>query len=341
LKSKEKTISLYSRRASTWMKGLAIIMIVLSHFAEWWAWFFAEEGIRELLRDGISRCGPYGVAIFLLFSGYGLVKSAGEKRIDWRFVAKRFVSVYIPYLAIVTVINLLGGGFDFKNVGDFGKFLYGDDFWYMTVLFSFYLAFMTIWFMFTDTHKRAVLMGVFTYWYSRHLYMTGEQDFWYISNIAFLIGTLLALYESYIKKIIDRLGIILTVLFGAGSVMVVRAALYSEKIWEIPYEEAWSRISAIIVFTLFIACLAAVWKWYDPILPVFGRYSLYFYLTHTFLFMWTINNGNIHEEMRMRILFAAGIIIVVSLVLGLLIDILMKPLQNVLKKEKNKDGIVV
>ena len=174
-------------------------------------------------------------------------------------------------------------------------------------------------------------MSVFTYWYSRHLYMTGEQDFWYISNIAFIIGVLFSLYEPYVKKVIDKLGILLTVLFGFGSVMVVHAALYTEKIWETPYEEAWSRISAVIIFTLFIACLAAVWKWYDPVIPVFGSYSLYFYLTHTFLFMWAVNN--IEEDMKMRILIAAGLIAVVSIVMGIIMDILLKPVQNLLKKK--------
>lgn len=333
MKEEAKKVNLYSRQASTWFKGLAIIMIVLSHFAEWWSWFFTEEGNRELVRDGMTRLGPYGVAIFFLFSGYGLVKSAGDKRIDWRFVAKRFVSVYIPYLIIVIAIALLSGGFNFENAGDFGKFLYGDDFWYMTVLFSFYLAFMAIWFVITNTHIRAILISVFTYWYSNHLYVAGEQDFWYISNIAFAIGVLFALYEPYVKKAMDKVGIVLAILFGTGSGMVVYRTLYTEQIFAEPIDEIRCSIVAVTVFTLFVASFAAVWKWYDPVLPVFGSYSLYFYLTHTFLFMWAINNENIHEDMKMRILIAAVLIAVVSIVLGIVIDILLKPLQNLLRKK--------
>lgn len=333
MKEETKKVNLYSKQASTWFKGLGIIMIVLSHFAEWWSWFFTEEGTREIIRDGISRCGPYGVAIFFLFSGYGLVKSAGDKRIDWRFVLKRIVSVYIPYLVIVTSITLLSGGFDFENVGDFGKFLYGDDFWYMTVLFSFYLAFMAIWFVVTNRHVRAVLMAVFTYWYSNHLYVTGEQDFWYISNIAFAIGVLLALYESYAKIVMDKVGILLAIVFGAGSYWVVYKTLYTEQVWAMPVEEIRSSIIAVTIFTLFVVSFAAIWKWYDPVLPVLGSYSLYFYLTHTFLFMWAVNNGNIHEEMKVRILYAAVIIAVVSIVLGIVMDMMLKPLQNLLKKK--------
>lgn len=332
LKEEAKKVNLYSRQASTWFKGLGIIMIILSHFAEWWSWFFTEEGNRELVRDGMSRLGPYGVAIFFLFSGYGLVKSAGDKRIDWRFVLKRIVSVYIPYLVIISAIKLLSGGFGIEDARDFGKFLYGDDFWYMTVLFSFYLAFMAIWFMVTNRHVRAVLLCVFTYWYSNHLYVTGEQDFWYISNIAFAIGVLLALYEPYVKIAMDKVGIVLAIVFGAGSYWVVYKTLYTKQVWATPLEEIQSSIIAVTIFTLFVASLAAVWKWYDPILPVFGSYSLYFYLTHTFLYMWAVNN--IDEDMKRRILIAAGLIAVVSIVLGIIMDMLLGPIERLLKKKE-------
>lgn len=336
-----KKVSLFDRKASTWFKGLAIIMIILSHFAEWWSWFFTEEGTSEIIRDGLSRLGPYGVAIFLLFSGYGLVKSAGAKRIDWRFIAKRIVSVYIPYLIIVTAITLLSGSFNFEEEGELGKFLYGDDFWYMTVLFSFYLAFMAIWFVFKNTHIRAVLMSVFTYWYSNHLYVEGNQDFWYISNIAFAIGVLFALYEPYVKKAMDKVGIIFAIIFGIGSGMVVYRTLFTEQVFAEPIDEIRCSIVAVTVFTLFVASFCAVWKWYDPVLPVFGSYSIYLYLTHTFLFMWTINNGDIHEEMNMRFLIAAGIIAVVSIVLGIIMDMLLGPIERLLKKKEKKDGVVV
>jgi len=329
----DKKLNLYSRQASTWFKGIGIIMIVLSHFAEWWTWFFTEEGNRELVRDGMSRLGPYGVAIFFLFSGYGLVKSAGDKRIDWRFVVKRFVNVYIPYLVVVSAIKLLSGGFDIENARDLGKFLYGDDFWYMTVLFSFYLAFMLIWFVVTNRQVRAVLMIVFTYWYSNHLYLAGEYDFWYISNIAFAIGVLFALYEPYVKMAMDKVGIVLAIVFGAGSYWVVYKTLYTIPTWTTPQEEIRSSIIAVTIFTLFVASFAAIWKWYDPVIPVLGSYSLYFYLTHTFLFMWAVNNGNIHEEMKVRIFYAAIIIAVVSIVMGIIMDILLKPIQNLLKKK--------
>ena len=320
-------MSLYKRESSGWFKGLAIIMIILSHYAEWWSWFYVEEGTAELIRLGMSKFGPYGVAIFFLFSGYGLVKSAGDKRIGWKFIIKRILNVYIPYLVMVVPIVLLSGGF--KNMSDVLDFFYGHDFWYMKVLFSLYLAFMAIWFIFSNSHIRAVLISVFIYWYSNYLYVAGEQDFWYISNIAFAIGAILALYEPFVKKIVDKVGIILAVVFGLGSVWVVHSALYVEHVWAQPTDEIRSRIIAVTIFTLFVVFLAAVWKWYDPVLPLFGKYSLYFYLSHTFLFMWAINY--FEYEMSTRFLIATAIILVISFAMGILIEVLLKPINKKLR----------
>jgi len=323
-----KSNSLYKREATAWFKGLAIIMVILSHFAEWWSWFYAEEGMRELVRYGISRFGPYGVAIFFLFSGYGLAKSAGDKRIGIHFILKRMASVYVPYLIVVVLITLLAGGFEDKE--DILKLFYGQDYWYMTVLFSFYLAFMAIWLIFAKCHIRAVLFTIFTFGYSVYLYAVGEHDFWFISNIAFAIGALLALYEPLVKKVMDKIGIVFTVLFAAGSIAVVYSALFTEHIWEESIGEIRSRILAVTIFTMFVASFAAVWKWYGPILPILGKYSLYFYLSHTFLFMWAINH--FEYEMSINFAIAAVIILVVSVLVGSLIDLVIKPIVKLINK---------
>ena len=130
--------------------------------------------------------------------------------------------------------------------------------------------------------------------------------------------------------------IVLTLLFGAGSAWVVYTALYVEHVWESPVDEIISRIMAVTIFTLFIVFWAAVWKWYDPVLPILGKYSIYFYLSHTFLFMWAINYFEF--EMSIRFAIATGIIIVVSLVMGILMEMLLKPLNKKLKGSKQNIG---
>lgn len=323
---------LFTKRASAWFKGLAIIMVILSHYAQWWSWFYTEEGITEKIRVAISGLGPYGVAIFLLFSGYGLVKSVGEKRVGVRFVVKRLCGVYIPYLILVGLMEILSGGFETPE--DVIDVLFGNDFWYMTVLFSFYIAFILFGLFFTNRHIRAALNVIFAVVYSYWLYCKGEQDFWYISNFAFAIGVILALYEAFIKNVMNKAGIAFTVLLGIVSGYGLRNALFSEHAWENPEQELWCHITTVLIFTLFIVCLTAVWKWYEPILVFLGKYSLYLYLTHTFVFMWAINH--FEYEMSTRFVIATLLIIVIALPLGILItkgmEVLYSQLDGCMRK---------
>ena len=313
---KMKKNVLFTREASVWFKWAAIVMVIASHYAEWWSWFTVEEGTREVIRFGLSRMGPYGVAIFLLFSGYGLAKSAGNNRIGLKFILKRVLSVYIPYLIMIILIEFLAG--NLHSLDDLSGIWYGQNFWYMTVMFSLYIGFMAIWLLIKNRHVRAVLMAVFTYLYSNHLYNAGEYDFWYISNIAFVMGVLFALYEAEVLKLNTILRAVLMVVFAFGSTYVVYSGLYIEHIWTQPLDEIKSRIYAVTIFTFFIAFLASVWCYYDPVGRFLGKYSLYFYLSHTFLFMWAINHYE--YEIGIRFLIATLIIIVVSVVLGMIIN---------------------
>ena len=313
--SLEKKNILFTKEASTWFKWIAIVMVIVSHYAEWWAWFTVEEGTREIIRFGLSRFGPYGVAVFLLFSGYGLSKSAGNKRIGLKFILKRVIGVYIPYLIMVILLEAFSGSL--QSLADLSDIWYGQNFWYMTVMFSFYLAFMAIWLLFENRHIRALLIAVFTYLYSNHLYNTGEYDFWYISNIAFAIGVIFALYEKEVLKLNVIARTALTFVFGLGSAYAVYSALYVEHMWVEPLDEIKSRIYAVTIFTLFIVFFASVWRFYDPVGRFLGKYSLYFYLSHTFLFMWAINHYE--YDMSVRFAIATVIILVVSVLLGMLI----------------------
>ena len=318
MSAKKKSV-LFTKEASVWFKWAAIVMVILSHYAEWWAWFTVEEGTREVIRFGLSRMGPYGVAIFLLFSGYGLAKSAGSKRIGFKFILKRVLTVYVPYLIVIVLIEFLAG--NLHSPADLSDIWYGQNFWYMTVMFSLYIAFMAIWLLFKNRHIRAVLIAVFTYLYSNHLYNAGEYDFWYISNIAFVIGILFALYETEVLKLNTIFRGVLMLVFALGSAYEVYSALYMEHMWAQPLDEIKSRIFAVTIFTLFIVFFASVWRYYDPLGRFLGKYSLYFYLSHTFLFMWAINHYE--YEMGIRFLIATAVIIVVSVLLGMIINKIM------------------
>lgn len=314
----QKNRVLFTKKTSAWYKGIAIIMVILSHYAEWWSLFCEEEGTREMIRYGISRLGPYGVAVFLLFSGYGLSKSAGEKRIGLKFILKRVISVYIPYLIMAFLIEMLSG----SSLGDLSAdFWSGGDFWYMTVMFVLYLAFMAIWFLFQNRHIRAIAIAAVVYIYSNGLYQRGERDFWYISNIAFVIGVWMALYENEIlnvKLIIRMISTFISgICFSYAAYLSISDRYNPKSVWTDAGGGMQCRILAVILFALFVVCLASTWKYSDPVGTFLGKYSLYYYLLHTFLFMWTINHYDF--DIKLRFVAATVVIVTVSAVLGMTI----------------------
>ena len=67
-------------RTSKVFRGIAILMVIASHFAGG----MYEESFNEALRQWISTWGVYGVDIFFMLSGYGLVKSYQKNGIDKR-----------------------------------------------------------------------------------------------------------------------------------------------------------------------------------------------------------------------------------------------------------------
>ena len=342
---------LFTKKASLWFRGLAIILVVLSHYAEWWAWFTPTEGNAELFRNACSRLGPYGVAIFFLFSGYGLVYSIGSKPMNLRFIIRRILATYLPYLIIVGMIEALSGGF--SDLKDFGEYLNGHDYWYMVVLFWFYIGFICIWTIHlrrrskdpaaqlstpadhpANRHIHAVLFVLFTWALSYRLYAAGEHSFWYISNPAFVLGILLALYEPFFKKLLDASRSPMLVLTTAGMAVSVYYALFSAapNQWT-PEKTVRYEYLAVFIWTVLIIYLASDLQRFDPVLPLLGKWSLYLYLTHQFIFMRVINEMT--GSFDTRFIVAAILTIVISLALGKLIGLLTAPLEKQLKKQRN------
>src|SRR3989338_2353784 len=82
------------RQTSNLLKGIAIILIVLTH---------AIRGFQLPLIPFIGTA-QLGVFIFLFLSGYGICKSYGMSNIDAKkYLSRRFRNVVVPYWAILTL----------------------------------------------------------------------------------------------------------------------------------------------------------------------------------------------------------------------------------------------
>ena len=120
------------------LRGIAIFLVLISHYAVW----IGEIFHSDLLEYGLGRFGVYGVDLFFVVSGYGLVKSVGKKRINGTFLWKRFKTVYLPYLLIVGLITVYDGGI--SGMTGWVSSLTGAEYWYIRNILVFYLAFYVV-----------------------------------------------------------------------------------------------------------------------------------------------------------------------------------------------------
>ncbi len=119
-------------KTSKAFRGVAMIMVMIIHFTNW----NYQGPLSEVWKSMVSSFGIYGVDIFFLLSGYGLVRSYEKNGIDRKFVTRRILNSYVPYLLIVGILSI----FVDKNIDGpeaVVDLLIGQEFLFMTVLFAF------------------------------------------------------------------------------------------------------------------------------------------------------------------------------------------------------------
>lgn len=273
-----------NNKVSKMLRGVAILIVIASHYAEW----MYVEAVHLRAREVISTLGPIGVSIFFLLSGYGLTKSAakGETGRDGgitpNFVLKRFMASYFPYIVVIGIINSIQHTWEEADAGYIKDFLTGFNYWYMYVLFIMYIAFMVIWRYGYNMIIRLILITAAIIGLTVRLYNIGRADFWELSNIAFLIGIYAAVLERYCPQFMaKKANMAVVAMSGLAGTVFCLPLVYSQTSfgWEMTENIFFS------FMVLGIAYLIPTWKGY--ILTSLGESSLFIYLIHTAMF-WAI-----------------------------------------------------
>lgn len=136
-----------------YLKGFSILTIVVMHLLQMYP--------IPVVLGKLSSLGGTGVHIFFFCSGFGLCLSQCRKELTYlEFIKKRFLKIYLPYIAVVIILFLIPFTFE----GEFyerlialtshiflfkmfipsleGSFSY--PLWYMSTLFQFYLLFIVL-----------------------------------------------------------------------------------------------------------------------------------------------------------------------------------------------------
>lgn len=300
------------------LRCIAIIIVMISHYASW----MYVEAANEILRYRISTWGPFGVDIFFLLSGYGLYMSALKRKTGITFFLKRLAVVYVPYLLIAGIIMLINGQWENINLTEIREFITGFNYWYITVLLVFYISFSIIWRFIRPNELRILAITVVTAAYSFFMHRLGRHDFWIVSNFAFIIGVVAAFAENKIKDICykkenaegvknKRVRISVALLMTVGLIGVVACDTVFWMIWtDNPLGGFMWKVLTNVFFAVFMLGLAYMMsiimlpkggannlptssKRFNFkgimafLLDIIGRDSLYIYLIHQTLF-WII-----------------------------------------------------
>lgn len=263
------------------LRGAAILMVVLSHYADWYADIWHSEQIHY----GLTRLGVYGVDLFFLVSGYGLVKSAGKYKSAWHYWKNRLESTYFPYLIIAGGIGLCAG--NLKTAQEWYQLVSGYDFWFIRNILVFYLLFFLIFWGIRRRWIRSALFAAGVFGYSWWLMEAGRGSFWFVSNIAIVIGVLLALYE---KELFAAAGFAWPLQLAVLTVLMLLMAKNGIDIRFTPLENCDKMMRGSVasgIWTLLCTQMACLLSKSFSFLKFPGRLSLELYLLHQVIYLQT------------------------------------------------------
>jgi len=161
-----KIMEWFPTSVTTELKGLAILMIVLSHIG-----YFLATDTRFLWP--LSIMAGVGVNLFLFLSGFGLTASQMQKNLSvTQFYKKRLLKLFSPFWLSLIIFLLLdffilkiSYSWDYIGRAFIGIFTHADvsqdinsPLWYFTFIFGYYLLFPLLFFK-----KKPWLTALFLY----------------------------------------------------------------------------------------------------------------------------------------------------------------------------------
>ena len=191
----------FSVEQTNWLRGIAIIMVVLSHYYPLLGMTFSD-GIISFSRN----IGTVGVAIFFLLSGYATMISYSKKENYLNhYIPKRLLRLYVPFLIVFVLHYILKCIFQGEFVV---RYLYSVPImllpdtpnWYLKVQICLYILFYIFAKLLKKNRSIIVSISIMCLLYMIVGYCLKIDAFWYETIFAFPVGMLLA----YKKEVFFR-----------------------------------------------------------------------------------------------------------------------------------------
>lgn len=261
-----------SRESSYYLKGIASILIIFSHYL---SQLNSEMNLEIGAFKIYKNWGTLAVAVFFFLSAYGNYFSYKTNNNLSKFLFK-FLSIYIPSLIFSILDTLLNGGIKIDNF--IGTVTFYSNFWFVFELLIFEITLHIS--LKIKNSPDVLILFITSMLFTILFFIINEDEYWYSSNLSFVVGYTVAKFEQKRNKKIF-VDILRLVIIGIGfiiSTVVFMVFDYNRIIILI------SKNMASVLFVLFIYIVFNYLTVKPNILALLGKTSLYLYIIHlTFL----------------------------------------------------------
>lgn len=275
--------TLLTKADSAAVKGMAALCVMLAHYALWMESYFHRKLSIVFLIP--KQLGGIGVLLFFFLSGYGIYFSSIKNDMNFKWLVRKVLNVYIPYFfmkLVLEIINYCVVPVDNFSLLSFCKTIIGLDFsdWFIFVIILQYIVFGIAW---KIAEKKRITV---TFWLSVVLMvlfiLLGAAPRWYNGLLLFWFGCIVAKYEKKIMISLSRNYWMKLCVLLAG--FIVTSVLYLFLKGSIMLESI-KIISGMFLGIILIAVLMKI-SFQSPILSWIGKRSLFIYIIHVNL--WSI-----------------------------------------------------
>lgn len=258
----------FNKQDSMLFRAVAILMVVIAHYSNL---IYDDSGHK--IWNLLNKLGRYGVAIFFLVSGYGLVKSTKGKELNYLFLLRRVQTVYVPFICMqFLALIFIGIPHNEMTVKDWILYFVGIDYWYIIVIFSLYFLF----YISMRYIKQYQQIGLFILVTGLNILfaLIGCEEWWYLTNYVFCIGVYFAFHEKSEQKRVGTQTLFCFVGF------VLTSIIYPKLEGVILHDLF--KIAAALCFSGFVWFAYAVFPFHINLRPIvkIGECSLYIYILH-------------------------------------------------------------
>lgn len=262
------------------IKGIFVIMVLLGHSNT----FVDVNGVLDIPYLALrSHLGQMVVAVFLFYSGYGMMKSIMKKKYDYvkDIPLKRLLVVFIDFdiaVLLYVILNLiLNKSYGWKTT--LLSFVaweeIGNSNWYMLVIFGLYIM-MYLSFLILKYDDKAIYTGLVLFVILSVLFVcfelfAGKERWYYNTVVLFPLGSCFALFQKQFENILKEDKYFYTVLCIIMGVMYVGTCRF--KTAGLPFYTAWA-----CTFTLCILLLTLKFSIRSPLLEWFGKHVFSIYI---------------------------------------------------------------